>query len=59
VRGDLPTTPIAQWHSQARIEQSAAEHSLIVEALANHDVRKLTDLIAAHIRQTARETVDR
>ncbi len=59
VRGDLPTTPIAQWHSQARIEQSAEEHSLIVEALANHDVRKLTDLIAVHIRQTASETVDR
>jgi DNA-binding GntR family transcriptional regulator len=59
VRGDLPTTPIAQWHSQARIERSAEEHSLIVEALANHDVRKLTDLIAVHIRQTASETVDR
>jgi DNA-binding GntR family transcriptional regulator len=59
VRGDLPTTPIAQWHSQERIEQSAEEHSLIVEALANHDVRKLTDLIAVHIRQTASETVDR
>jgi DNA-binding GntR family transcriptional regulator len=54
VRGDLPTTPIAQWHSQERIEQSAEEHSLIVEALANHDVRKLTDLIAVHIRQTVR-----
>ena len=54
VRGDLPTTPIAQWHSQERIEQSAEEHSLIVEALANHDLRKLTDLIAVHIRQTAR-----
>ena len=53
MRGDLPTTPIAQWHSQARIEQSAKEHSLIVDALANHDVRKLTDLIAVHIRQTA------
>ena len=59
VRGDLPTTPIAQWHSQERIEQSAEEHSLIVEAIANHDVRKLTDLIAVHIRQTANETVDR
>jgi DNA-binding GntR family transcriptional regulator len=59
VRGDLPTTPIAQWHSQERIEQSAEEHSLIVEALANHDVKKLTDLIAVHIRQTASETVDR
>jgi DNA-binding GntR family transcriptional regulator len=57
MRGDLPTTPIAQWHSQARIEQSAKEHSLIVDALANHDVRKLTDLIAVHIRQTAQPPV--
>jgi DNA-binding GntR family transcriptional regulator len=54
VRGDLPTTPIAQWHSQARIEQSAKEHALIVEALADRDVRKLTELIAVHIRQPAR-----
>jgi len=51
VRGDLPTTRIAQWHSQARIDQSAREHSLIVEALADRDVRKLTGLIAVHIRQ--------
>ena len=51
VRGDLPTTRIAQWHSQARIEQSAKEHVLIVEALADRDVKKLTELIAVHIRQ--------
>lgn len=51
VRGDLPTTPIAQWHSQARIEQSAREHAQIVDALADRDVRKMTDLIAVHIRQ--------
>ena len=51
VRGDLPTTPIAQWHSQARIEQSAKEHALIVDALADRDVRRLTELIAVHIRQ--------
>lgn len=53
VRGDLPTTRIAQWHSQARIDQSAREHSLIVEALADRNVRKLTELIADHIRQPA------
>ena len=51
VRGDLPTTPIAQWHSQARIDQSAKEHAQIVEALADRDVKKLTELIAVHIRQ--------
>ena len=59
VRGDLPTTPIAQWHSQARIEQSAKEHALIVDALADRDIRRLTELIAVHIRQPASETVDR
>jgi DNA-binding GntR family transcriptional regulator len=53
VRGDLPTTPIAQWHSQARIEQSAKEHALIVDALAGRNVKKLTELIAVHIRQPA------
>ena len=53
VRGDLPTTPIAQWHSQARIERSAEEHASIVKALADRDASKLTELIAAHIRQPA------
>ena len=53
VRGDLPTTPIAQWHSQARIEQSAQEHALIVDALAGRDVKRLTELIAVHIQQPA------
>jgi DNA-binding GntR family transcriptional regulator len=51
VRGDLPTTPIMQWHSQARVEQSCREHSLMVEALADRDVAKLTALVAVHIRQ--------
>ena len=51
VRGDLPATPIAQWHSHARIEQSAREHAQIVDALADRDLRKMTDLIAVHIRQ--------
>jgi DNA-binding GntR family transcriptional regulator len=59
VRGDLPTTPIAQWHSQARIEQSAREHAQIVDALANRDVRKMTDLIAVHIRQPSAPTTTR
>ena len=51
VRGDLPTTPIVQWRSQARIEQSAREHEAIVEALARRDVARLKVLIATHIRQ--------
>lgn len=51
VRGDLPTTPIMQWRSQARIEQSAREHMLMIDALADRDVARLTELIALHIRQ--------
>jgi DNA-binding GntR family transcriptional regulator len=51
VRGDLPTTPIVQWQSQARIEQSAREHEAIVEALAKRDAVRLKTLIANHIRQ--------
>ena len=59
VRGDLPATPIAQWHSQARIEQSAREHAQIVDALADRDVRKMTNLIAVHIRQPSVPTTPR
>jgi DNA-binding GntR family transcriptional regulator len=51
VRGDLPTTPIVQWRSQARIEQSCREHAAMIEALAERDVARLTKLIALHIRQ--------
>ncbi len=58
VQGDLPTTPIVQWRSQARIEQSCREHSLMLDALAKRDVARLTELIALHIRQP-RETTGR
>ncbi len=51
VRGDLPTTPMVQWHSQARIERSCREHLEIVEALAKRDASTLKALIARHIRQ--------
>jgi DNA-binding GntR family transcriptional regulator len=51
VRGDLPATPMVQWHSQARIERSCREHLEIVEALARRDVATLKALIARHIRQ--------
>lgn len=50
-RGNLPTTPIMQWHSQARPEQSCREHSLIIDALARRDAPRLKSLIALHIRQ--------
>ena len=51
IRGHLPTTPIAQWRSQARIERSSAEHFMMVEALAARDVAKLVHLVTIHIRQ--------
>jgi DNA-binding GntR family transcriptional regulator len=54
VRGDIPTTPIVQWRSQARIDQSCREHSLIVDALAARDIARLAELIAVHIRQPQR-----
>ncbi len=54
VRGDLPTTPIVQWRSQARIEQSSREHVSIVAALAARDAARLAELIALHIRQPER-----
>lgn len=59
VRGDLPTTPIVQWRSQARIEQSCREHSLMLDALAKRDVAGLTTLITLHIRQPAEAPTSR
>jgi len=59
VRGDLPTTPLVQWRSQARIERSDAEHRQMIDALEARDVPKLTRLIAAHIRQSALSIEDR
>ena len=51
VRGDLPTTPIMQWSSQARIEQSAREHADMIDALVQRDAGRLADIMALHIRQ--------
>jgi DNA-binding GntR family transcriptional regulator len=51
IRGHLPTTPIAQWRSQAQIERSSAEHFMMVEALAARDAAKLVHLLTIHIRR--------
>jgi DNA-binding GntR family transcriptional regulator len=51
LRGDLPTTPIMQWSTQARIEQSAREHIEMVDALAQKDAKRLARCIGLHIRQ--------
>jgi DNA-binding GntR family transcriptional regulator len=53
LRGDLPTTPLMQWSSQARIEQSAREHAAMIDALVRRDARRLASLMALHIRQPA------
>ena len=51
IRGHLPTTPIAQWRSQAQIERSSAEHFMMVEALAARDAARLVHLLTIHIRR--------
>ena len=53
LRGDLPTTPLMQWSSQARIEQSAREHANMIDALVRRDARRLAGILALHIRQPA------
>jgi len=50
-RGHIPSTPINQWVTQARLEQSAAEHFQMVRALADQHVSKLQELIRLHILQ--------
>jgi DNA-binding GntR family transcriptional regulator len=51
VRGHIPTTPISQWRSQARLEQSAAEHFAMIDALADRQVERLQELLRLHILQ--------
>lgn len=51
VRGNIPTTPVVQWWTQARIERSAEEHFQIVDAIAARDAAELTRLIGLHILQ--------
>jgi DNA-binding GntR family transcriptional regulator len=51
LRGDLPTTPLLQWSSQGRIEQSAREHADMLDALVQRDARRLAATLALHIRQ--------
>ncbi|MFM0741758.1 GntR family transcriptional regulator [Paraburkholderia xenovorans] len=51
VRGHIPATPISQWHSQARLEQSASEHFHMIDAIANRRVEALQELLRLHILQ--------
>ena len=51
VRGHFPSSPINQWRSQARIEQSAEEHFQMIQALADKNTKQLQDLLRLHILQ--------
>ena len=51
-RGRGPSAPLEQWKTRARIEQSAQEHFLMVDALAARDLPRLKTLIRVHILQT-------
>ncbi|PZR42901.1 MAG: GntR family transcriptional regulator, partial [Stutzerimonas stutzeri] len=51
IRQRTASAPVSQWRTRARIEQSAREHHLMVDALAAGDVAELKRLIEIHIRQ--------
>ena len=53
IRQRTSSAPVSQWRTRARVEQSAREHHLMVDALEAHDAAELKRLIEAHIRQTA------
>ncbi|GGF38432.1 GntR family transcriptional regulator [Aliidongia dinghuensis] len=52
-RGRGPSAPLEQWKTRARVEQSAREHFLMIDAIAARDADALKRIIRAHIRQTA------
>ena len=51
VRGNIPSTPVVQWWTQARIETSAREHFEMIDALEAGDGAALSRLIELHILQ--------
>lgn len=55
-RGNLPTTPIVQWQTLARIERSAREHEEMVQAIEDKDLPRLIELTRNHIKQPAPAT---
>lgn len=50
-RGRGPSAPSAEWVRRSRVEQSAREHFEIVDALEARDIKRLQQIISAHIRQ--------
>ncbi|MEI2296831.1 GntR family transcriptional regulator [Ensifer sp. MJa1] len=51
IRQRTASAPVSQWRTRARIEQSAREHHLMVDALEARDLDELKRLIEIHIRQ--------
>jgi DNA-binding GntR family transcriptional regulator len=51
IRQRTASAPVSQWRTRARIEQSAREHHLMVDALEARDLKELKRLIEIHIRQ--------
>ena len=54
LRGRTSSAPAGQWRTKARVEQSAAEHHAMVDALEARDAEVLKGLIARHILQLAK-----
>ena len=51
-----PSAPLEQWKTRARVEQSAREHFLMIDAIAARDADALKRIIRTHIRQMAEAT---
>ncbi len=52
IRQRTSSAPVSQWRTRARVERSAREHHMMIDALEARDVAGLKRLIEAHIRQT-------
>lgn len=52
IRQRTASAPVSQWRTRARVEQSAREHHLMVDALEAGNLAELRRLIEIHIRQT-------
>lgn len=51
-RSGTPSAPATQWRTHARIQRSAEEHYLMVEALETKNLQALQDIIIKHISQS-------
>ncbi|MGF9564905.1 GntR family transcriptional regulator [Neorhizobium sp. JUb45] len=51
LRQRTSSAPVSQWHTRARVDQSALEHHQMVDALQAKDEAVLKRLVEQHIRQ--------